>query len=49
MSIDQLKVLYEAINTDRSILTFPLFVEMVGKEKNTQTVLSWFKESSTIH
>lgn len=49
MSIEQLKVLYEAINTDRTLLTFRLFVEMVGKETNTQTVLSWFKESSVIH
>lgn len=49
MSIDQLKVLYEAVNTDRTILTFPLFVQMVGKETDTQTVLSWFKESSIIH
>jgi len=49
VSIEQLKVLYEAVNTDRTLLTFGLFIEMVGKETNTQTVLSWFKESSVIH
>ena len=49
MSIEQMIVLYEAINTDRSLLPFQLFVEMVGKETNTQTVLSWFKGSAVIH
>lgn len=49
MSIKELKVLYEAVNTDRKLLPFYLFVEMVDEETDTQKILSWFKDSAVQH
>lgn len=45
MSVEDLRILYDAISTNAS---FEEFVWFVGKETNVQTILSWFK-GSTIH
>ena len=49
MSREQLKTIYEAVNTDRDLLSFEMFVEMVDDETNTQKILSWFKDSAVLH
>lgn len=49
MSLKELTVLYEAVNTDRELLPFHLFVEMVDEETDTQKILSWFKDSAVQH
>lgn len=45
MSIEDLQVLYEAVNIKA---TFEEFVWFVGDETDVQTILSWFKET-TVH
>jgi len=45
MSMDDLHVLYEAVNIKAS---FEEFVWFVGEETDVQTILSWFKDT-TVH
>lgn len=45
MSIENLIVMYEAVNTNASFEEFAFFV---GDETDVQTILSWFK-NTTVH
>jgi hypothetical protein len=45
MSMEDLHVLYEAVNIKAS---FEEFVWFVGEETDVQTILSWFKDT-TVH
>lgn len=45
MSVEELQIMYEAVDTDA---TFEEFVFLVADETDVKTILSWFK-GFTIH